>query len=437
MYRITAVGLPCHACVRCFSNGGESKSNAVLNWYRGEISKGALNHDDKQMVLINRLDSLGHSINQYHEDRPSSGGSFFGNLFSKSKPAASTAPLGLYVHGGVGCGKTMLMDKFFETLDIPKQRIHFHEFMLDVHEQIHKYKLTLPPSHIKEKRSYDPIPVVAKHIASETSLLCFDEFQVTDVADAMILKRLFQTLFSENIIMVATGNRAPEDLYKNGLQRSNFLPFIPLLRAHCNVLDMDSNVDYRFLDLKPLEALPGGQAYIVNDPGRLDVVFEHLSHGKKIEKRTLNFLGRDLSIGLSAEKILITDFKELCEGPLSSADFRALAKAYTHVLVRDFPQLSMSRKTPLRRFIIMMDTFYDKQVKLVISSDVPMNELFNLSNHEDKSSADDLRLLMDDLGLTKDQAKEMNLFTGEDEIFSHKRALSRLTEMQCGDYWAE
>ena len=190
----------------------------------------------------------------------------------------------------------MLMDKFFETLDIPKQRIHFHEFMLDVHEQIHKYKLTLPPSHIKEKRSYDPIPVVAKHIASETSLLCFDEFQVTDVADAMILKRLFQTLFSENIIMVATGNRAPEDLYKNGLQRSNFLPFIPLLRAHCNVLDMDSNVDYRFLDLKPLEALPGGQAYIVNDPGRLDVVFEHLSHGKKIEKRTLNFLGRDLSV---------------------------------------------------------------------------------------------------------------------------------------------
>jgi len=435
MYRITAVGLPSHTCVRCLSNGGESKSNAILNWYRGEISKGALNHDDKQMVLINRLDSLGDAVNKYHTDKPSAG-SFFGKLFSKSA-ATTTAPLGLYVHGGVGCGKTMLMDKFYETLDVPKQRIHFHEFMLDVHEQIHAFKKTLPPSHVKEKRSYDPIPVVAKHIATETSLLCFDEFQVTDVADAMILKRLFQTLFAENIVMVATGNRPPEDLYKNGLQRYNFLPFIPLLKAHCNVLDMDSETDYRLLDLKPLAALPGGQAYIVNDPGRLDRVFQHLSHGKKVEKRTLSFLGRDLSIGLSAERILITNFKELCEGPLSSADYRALAKAYTHVLVRDFPQLSMSKKTPLRRFIIMMDTFYDKQVKLVISSQVEMNQLFNLNVHEEKLSADDLRLLMDDLGLTKDQAKEMNLFTGEDEVFSHKRALSRLTAMQCGDYWEE
>jgi len=402
----------------------------LLEQYRYRVEKGELIEDPRQVEMIRKLENIREQLDAYE---PPCSKSFFSKLFSSK---SDTAINGLYVHGGVGCGKTMLMDQFYHNIHSrAKIRTHFHDFMLDVHERIHEYKTSLPPSHLRQEKRYDPIREVALAISSETYLLCFDEFQVTDVADAMILRRLFEHLFDQGIVMIATGNRCPEDLYKNGLQRTNFLPFIPLLKEHCEVLDMDSLVDYRLLDNKPLN-LPGGEAAFLHDDERIDELFEHLT-GVKIEEaqpQSLKFLGRELSVGVSHGSVLVTSFRELCKSNHGSSDFRALAKTYSHVLVKDFPQLSMKEKTPLRRFIIMMDLFYDRFVKMVISCHVPISRIIDLEVSSEQA-ADDLRLLMDDLQLTLEEAKAMSLFTGEDELFSHKRALSRLNEMQCNDYW--
>lgn len=399
--------------------------------YKGKVETGELIEDPRQLIMLNKLEKLREQLDAY---QPPGSRSFFSKLFSSKSDAEAIS--GLYVHGGVGCGKTMIMDQFYEQVHSrAKLRTHFHDFMLDVHERIHKYKSTLSRDQLNQNKGFDPIRAVALAIASETYLLCFDEFQVTDVADAMILKRLFETLFDEGIVMIATGNRPPEDLYKNGLQRFNFLPFIPMLKEHCEVLDMDSVVDYRMLDHKPLD-LPGGEAAFIHDDERIDGLFEHLT-GVRVENatpRTLRFLGRELSIGVSHGSVLVTSFNELCKNNHGSSDFRAIAKTYSHVLVKDFPQLSLKDKVSLRRFIIMMDLFNDRAVKLVLSCHVPITQIIDLETSNEKA-ADDLRLLMDDLKLTMDEAKAMNLFTGEDELFAHKRALSRLSEMQCNDYW--
>ena len=196
---------------------------------------------------------------------------------------------------------------------------------------------------------------------------------------------------------------------------------------------MDSVVDYRMSTPKPLD-IPGGRSYAIKDNAILDDIFEYLTETDIADAvpRALKFLGRQLTVGRSTGKVLMTNFKEICEGTLGSSDYRAIAKEYSHVLIKDFPQLSLRNKTYLRRFIVMMDTFYDRSVKLVISCDVPMVDIISLDegNHEE-----DLRVLMDDLELMQAEAKTMNLFTGEDELFSQKRALSRLHEMQCLDYW--
>ncbi|XP_063674793.1 AFG1-like ATPase isoform X2 [Bolinopsis microptera] len=390
----------------------------LTDQYKEKVERGELVEDPRQIVMLEKLESLREQLDAY-------------------QPPEETETInGLYVYGGVGCGKTMIMDQFYENIHSrAKLRTHFHDFMLDVHERIHKYKSSLSRHQLENMKGTDPIREVALAIASETYLLCFDEFQVTDVADAMIIKRLFENLFEEGIVMISTGNRPPDDLYKNGLQRFNFLPFIPLLKQHCEVLDMDSVTDYRLQDHKALD-LPGGEAAFIHDDNRVDELFEHLT-GVKVEAakpQTLSFLGRDITVGVSHGTVLVTSYRELCNNNHGSSDFRALAKTYSHVLVKDFPQLSMKKKSPLRRFIIMMDLFYDRSVKLVLSCHVPITQIIDLEVTSGEAE-DSLRMLMDDLQLTKKEAMAMSLFTGEDELFAHKRALSRLSEMQCNDYW--
>merc|ERR1719282_13365 len=207
-----------------------------------------------------------------------------------------------------------------------------------------------------------------------------------------------------------------------------------MLKAHCEVLDMESIVDYRISEPKPLD-IPGGRANYIHDPDQLDKIFRYLTGGGEgAVCHPVHVLGREIRVGVSIGPILSTTYSELIEQSHGSSDFRALARTFSHVLIKDFPQLSIKKKAQLRRFIVMMDIFYDRNVKLIISSEVPLQDIICLQDADQKAK-DELRMLMDDLKLTMEEAKSMSLFTGEDEVFSQKRALSRLTEMQCADYW--
>lgn len=423
-----------------------------LQLYQMRLDGGELHIDAQQAVLMKKLDVLHGKLRSYVPHPPTSDSmdTLLKILGVKPKREVSasfhdpTVPKGVYIWGSVGCGKTMLMDLFYVTCDhmTKKKRVHFHSFMLGVHKKIHAIKQELAPRqyNVTKTEAFDPIPPVAAAIANKYTLICFDEFQVTDIADAMILKRLFGELWKHGVVIVATSNRHPRDLYKNGLQRSNFAPFIGLLTSHCDVTHLDSSVDYRVQ-----AGISAGDTYFVkaksNVDAEMDKAFRELAakqYDTVIKPATLRVMSRTLVFPKTCGTLLDTDFDSLCRQPLGAVDYLAIAKEFDVVFIRGIPVMTMKDKSPARRFITLIDTFYDAKVRVVCGAEDYPEKLFTSHGDSTLKEASAMRLLQDDLKIgDKCDDKVSSIFTGEEELFAWDRTVSRLTEMQTAQYWME
>ena len=343
-------------------------SDTFSSRYAALVDAGKIEADPGQAVLVASLAALERRLEERRLARKSSS---LGWLFAKREKAGS--PLkGLYVYGEVGRGKTMLMDLFFEASAVErKRRAHFHEFMADVHERVHAYRQEIKNG---TQPDQDPIQRAAAAIAGETQLLCFDEFHVTDIADAMILGRLFTRLFELGVIMVATSNIAPSGLYKDGLNRALFLPFLKLLEKHCDVVRLDARTDFR------LEKLTGVAAWYVPPDAKakaaLDDAWQRLVGVAEGAPHELVVKGHIVKVPKTAMGVARFTFEELCAQPLAASDYLKIAREFHTLIVDDIPVMDFARRNEAKRFIILIDTLYDHAVKLLASAEAPPEQLY-------------------------------------------------------------
>ena len=366
----------------------------IAERYRALVSDRGFEFDQAQAELARKLDALAVKLKGYKAEAKPNG---FSRLFGM-KPAES--PRGLYIYGPVGRGKTMLMDMFFDAVEAPrKRRAHFHAFMADVHARLHQWRQALKRGEVEGE---DPIAPVATELAREASLLCFDEFSVRDIADAMILGRLFTALFAAGVVVVATSNVAPDELYKDGLNRALFLPFIALIRERLDVIELSARTDYRLEKLKraPVYYTPLGPKADV----ALDAAFLALTGHQRGEPARIELLGRHLDAPQAIDGVARFDFDALCRRPLGAADYLKLAQRFHTIIVDRVPVIGASERNEAKRFIILIDALYDMRVKLIASA----------------------------------AGEPETLYTGADgaEAFEFARTASRLYEMRSADYLA-
>ena len=333
--------------------------------YRADIDANLVDFDEAQSHIVEHLDRLHAELIDLPEAKLSSWRRLLNSLsFKTEKP--HQAPKGLYVWGGVGRGKTYLMDLFFDCLPFArKRRTHFYRFMQEVHQSL-----------VDFQGESDPLVNVAEHIARDVDVLCFDEFFVVDIGDAMILAGLLDALFSAGVILVATSNVEPNQLYENGLQRERFLPAIALLKQFTDVLEIHQGTDYRLQHLSSSELYHSP----IDDSTdqKLMACFRDLApdHSQILEQRSVTILDREIQTVANAEDVVWFEFSALCEGPRSAFDYVELAKLYHAVILSDVPQLSDSNKDAARRFVSLIDELYDRRVKLVIAAEVSVSDLY-------------------------------------------------------------
>lgn len=350
--------------------------------YRHKVEKGELRPDPAQMLAVEMLETLYHRLKRL----PPRGAR---NWLRLTKP--QPVPRGLYLYGGVGRGKSMLMDLLFETAPVKlRQRVHFHAFMQRVHTNIRA---------AREAGLGDPIPPVADRIAESAQLLCFDEVQVTDIADAMLLGRLFDALFARQVVIVATSNRHPRELYKNGLNRALFLPFIERLEAELDIHHLDGPTDFRLARLRGFDTWITGP----DRHTRLSRIWRELTGTEAGDPARLHVAGRDWRLAETVGGVARDSFEALCEQPLGAADYLALAGQYHTLFLTDLPLLLPSRRNAARRLVTLIDALYEAKARLIVTA----------------------------------EAEPAQLYPEGDGAFEFQRTVSRLEEMRSADWQAE
>jgi cell division protein ZapE len=355
---------------------------AVTERYRALVAAGTLEEDAAQSALAGRLDLLAADLGAW---RPRRRSALLGRLLARQ---AAPPPRGLYIWGPVGRGKTALMDLFFAVAPVArKRRVHFHAFMAEVHARIHRFRQSLGRG---EVRDADPIPPLAETLAGEARLLCLDEFQVTDIADAMILGRLFEALLDRGVVIVATSNTPPRELYKGGLNRALFLPFIALIEARLDVMELAARTDFR---LEKLSRLPSWHvpADAAADAA-LDAAFRRLA-GAFPHREMLTVQGRRLMVPAAAQGVARFGFAALCRRPLGPADYLAIAERYHTLIVDHIPVMAADQRNERRRFIILIDTLYDHRVKLIASAEAEPAALMRGGAHAEEFERTASRLM--------------------------------------------
>ncbi len=367
---------------------------SVARRYRHMVETGAIEADPAQEKAAALLDGL---IGRLAARRLAAKSSALGWLFARSRERPAPVK-GLYIPGGVGRGKSMLMDMFFELVPVKrKRRAHFNDFMADVHDRIQRHRQARKEGAVRED---DPIPPVARALADEAWVLCFDEFTVTDIADAMVLSRLFTALFSAGVVLVATSNVAPDDLYRDGLNRQLFLPFIAILERHADVLALEAAKDYRLeklarmpVYLTPLDAAADAA---------MDAAWRAMADGTE-RPETIAVKGRKVAAPRAAGRSARFSFAELCDAPLGARDYLAIAERFDTIFIDRVPVLDQTRRNPAKRFILLIDTLYDTKKRVVMSAEAAPDALYAGRG-------------------------------GVTEAFEFARTASRLVEMQSADW---